>query len=225
MKRFPRGYYRLENGANVRHRVKDTGGTIYLRNTTGERLEASREEFAKATKVQHYRPTPTQLWANSEKAGQAVKTEPRFRELIHAMKRIEVFVESLVEFNYIQVDLRGYYGGSTTRKNFMGEPMREVIVERLAGEMALALAYSMIADESAAADVKAQKREKFEAWAKTHARKLSNRSGQGKFVSAVRNAMLPACDSNGNTTAKPFGRRATGMANAVNMPFCRDSVA
>ena len=82
------------------------------------------------------------------------------------MKRIEVFVESLVEFNYIQVDLRGYYGGSTTRKNFMGEPMREVIVERLAGEMALALAYSMIADESAAADVKAQKREKFEAWAK-----------------------------------------------------------
>jgi hypothetical protein len=58
MKRFPRGYYRLENGAVVRLAVRDTGGTIHARNTAGDRLQFSREDFAKATNLQHYRPTP-----------------------------------------------------------------------------------------------------------------------------------------------------------------------
>jgi hypothetical protein len=165
MKRFPRGYYRLENGAVVRLAVRDTGGTIHARNTAGDRLQFSREDFAKATNLQHYRPTSAQIWADSEKAGLAVKTEPKFREFIVAVKRNQVFIESLVEFNYIRVDFCGYYGGSTTRKNFMGEPAREVIVERLSGELAMSLAYCLLAEESATADVKARKRELFETWA------------------------------------------------------------
>ena len=77
------------------------------------------------------------------KGGLGSQTEPSSREFIVAVKRNRwILIESLVEFNYIQVDFRGYYGGSTTRKNFMGEPVREVIVERLPGEMAMALAYS-----------------------------------------------------------------------------------
>jgi rRNA maturation protein Nop10 len=152
--KFKQGYYRMPDGKLIQQ-PSDSNYYGFIWDFFSNVHNMKPEVLATATYLPNFKPTPAELWEICEGAyrkpfpqvANSPKPNPKQERLFKGVTRIRCYLNKLVEFGYLAVNQRGYYGGARARSRGC-KTWQQELVERIVGEMAYSLGYHLVPGES-----------------------------------------------------------------------------
>jgi hypothetical protein len=152
--KFKPGYYKLPDGRLIQQPSKSNYyGFVwdFFRNAQ----DLKPEVLSTAEYLPNFKPNPADLWQLCKNAHRKTqvkltnspKPNPKHEILFKGVDQLRCYINKLVEFGYLKVALRGYYGGFRARARGI-TTWKEELVQRIVGELAYELGRHLVPSDS-----------------------------------------------------------------------------